>query len=126
MPARQKTVFAAEQDPPEVARRGASFKKFHRGSIRPASSFVIVDGTWSNEYEAHPLAWQRRCAPVKAKAPHGCSDGDVSLLRWVTRLQSLRARWGTSRPSRQGGAFHAGTVNESTTQELISAAEHHD
>ena len=65
----KKTVFASEQDRPDVARRRARWKK-HQGKLDPAR-LVFVDETWAKTNMTRSHGWSARGRPLKATAPHG-------------------------------------------------------
>src|ERR1700722_4215050 len=77
----KKTLIAAEQDRPDVARRRAHWTKYRK---RIASSrLVFIDETWTKTNMAPLRGWAPRGQRIKAKVPHG---------RWqtMTFLAALR------------------------------------
>lgn len=64
-----KSLFAQEQDRPDVARRRAQWKKY-QGRIDPAR-LVFIDETWARDTMAPLRGWCRRGQRLKAKAPFG-------------------------------------------------------
>lgn len=77
----KKTLIAAEQDRPDVARRRAQWTKY-RKRIDP-SRLVFIDETWTKTNMAPLRGWAPRGQRLKAKVPHG---------RWhtMTFLAALR------------------------------------
>src|ERR1700690_290323 len=77
----KKTLIAAEQDRPDVARRRAHLTKY-RERIDP-SRLVFIDETWTKTNMAPLRGWAPRGQRIKAKVPHG---------RWqtMTFLAALR------------------------------------
>ncbi|WP_173934174.1 IS630 family transposase [Chelativorans sp. Marseille-P2723] len=78
---KKKTLIAAEQDRPDVARRRAQWKAY-QGRIDP-SRLVFIDETWTKTNMAPLRGWAARGARLKAKVPH---------RRWktMTFLAALR------------------------------------
>jgi putative transposase len=78
----KKTLIAAEQDRPDVARRRAQWKKY-QDRIDP-SRLVFIDETWTRTNMAPLRGWAPRGARLEAKVPHG---------RWktMTFLAALRS-----------------------------------
>ncbi|TIO05219.1 MAG: IS630 family transposase [Mesorhizobium sp.] len=64
----KKTLIAAEQDRPDVARRRAQWKA-HQGRIAP-SRLVFIDETWTKTNMAPLRGWAPRGQRLKAKVPH--------------------------------------------------------
>lgn len=77
----KKTLIAAEQDRPDVARRRAQWTRY-RQRIDP-SRLVFIDETWTKTNMAPLRGWAPRGQRLKAKVPHG---------RWqtMTFLAALR------------------------------------
>jgi putative transposase len=65
----KKTLIAAEQDRPDVARRRAQWTKY-RERIDPAR-LVFIDETWTKTNMAPLRGWASRGQRLKAKVPHG-------------------------------------------------------
>ena len=65
----KKTVFAIEQDRPDVARRRARWKKY-QARLDPAR-LVFIDETWAKTNMIRSHGWCARGRPLNAKAPHG-------------------------------------------------------
>ena len=65
----KKTLFAAEQDRPDVARRRLRWKKY-QARIDP-SRLVFIDETWAKTNMTRTRGWRRRGKPLVAKVPHG-------------------------------------------------------
>jgi len=65
----KKTLFAAEQDRPDVAPRRLRWKK-HQARIDP-SRLVFIDETWAKTNTTRTRGWRRRKKPLVAKVPHG-------------------------------------------------------
>ncbi|TPI29152.1 IS630 family transposase [Mesorhizobium sp. B3-2-1] len=65
----KKTLIAAEQDRPDVARRRAQWTKY-RGRIDPAR-LVFIDETWTKTNMAPLRGWAPVGQRIKAKVPHG-------------------------------------------------------
>ena len=65
----KKTLIAAEQDRPDVARRRAQWTKY-RERIDP-SRLVFIDETWTKTNMAPLRGWAPRGQRIKAKVPHG-------------------------------------------------------
>ena len=86
--ASKKTVFATEQDRPDIARRRAWWKR-HQLKIDPAC-LVFIDETWAKTNMARTHGWWRRGVPLRAQVPHG-------HWRTMTFLAALRTT-GSSRP----------------------------
>jgi transposase len=66
---RKKTLFAVEQDRPDVARRRVQWKKY-QGRIDP-TRLVFIDETWAKTNMTRTRGWQARGKPLVAKVPHG-------------------------------------------------------
>src|SRR5207245_4435906 len=79
--ASKKTVFATEQDRPDIARRRAWWKR-HQLKIDPAR-LVFIDETWAKTNMARTHGWWRRGSPLRAQVPHG-------HWRTMTFLAALR------------------------------------
>lgn len=79
--AQKKTLIAAEQDRPDVARRRAQWLKY-RNRIDP-SRLVFIDETWTKTNMAPLYGWAPCGQRLRAKAPH---------RRWktMTFLAALR------------------------------------
>jgi putative transposase len=77
----KKTLIAAEQDRPDVARRRAQWTKY-RGRV-DLSRLVFIDETWTKTNMAPLRGWAPLGQRIKAKVPHG---------RWktMTFLAALR------------------------------------
>jgi putative transposase len=67
--AQKKTLIAAEQARPDVARRRAQWKRV-QGRIDPAR-LVFIDETWTKTNMAPLRGWAPRGARLKAAVPHG-------------------------------------------------------
>jgi putative transposase len=67
--AQQKTLIAAEQSRPDVARRRTQWRKY-RGRIDPAR-LVFIDETWTKTNMAPLRGWAPRGQRIKASVPHG-------------------------------------------------------
>ena len=67
--ASKKTLFAAEQDRPDVARHRARWRKIQPG-LDP-KRLVFIDETWAKTNMTRTHGWTRRGAPLLAKVPHG-------------------------------------------------------
>jgi putative transposase len=65
----KKTLIAAEQDRPDVARRRAQWTMY-QGRIDP-SRLVFIDETWTKTNMAPLRGWAPRGQRIKAKVPHG-------------------------------------------------------
>ena len=65
----KKTLIAAEQDRPDVARRRAQWAKY-QDRIDP-SRLVFIDETWTKTNMAPLRGWAPRGQRLKAKVPHG-------------------------------------------------------
>lgn len=72
----KKTLFATEQDRPDVARKRARWKA-HQGKLDPAR-LVFIDETpegqiqiWAKTNMTRLRGWCARGQPLNAKAPHG-------------------------------------------------------
>ena len=65
----KKTVFATEQDRPDIARRRAWWKR-HQLKIDPAR-LVFIDETWAKTNMTRTHGWWRRGSPLRAQVPHG-------------------------------------------------------
>ena len=65
----KKTVYASEQDRPDVARRRAWWKR-HQGKIDP-TRLVFIDETWAKTNMIRTRGWCARGKPLLAKAPYG-------------------------------------------------------
>ena len=79
--ASKKTVFATEQDRPDIARRRAWWKR-HQLKIDPAR-LVFIDETWAKTNMTRTHGWWRRGSPLRAQVPHG-------HWRTMTFLAALR------------------------------------
>jgi len=79
--ASKKTLFATEQDRPDVARRRAQWKKY-QGRLDPAR-LVFIDETWAKTNMTRLCGWAPRGRKLLAKVPQG---------RWrtLTFLAALR------------------------------------
>ncbi len=67
--ASKKTLFATEQDRPDVARRRARWKT-HQGKLDPAR-LVFIDETWAKTNMTRLRGWAPRGRKLLAKAPQG-------------------------------------------------------
>ena len=65
----KKTLFAVEQDRPDVARRRVRWKKY-QGRVDP-TRLVFIDETWAKTNMTRTRGWCRRGKPLVAKVPHG-------------------------------------------------------
>jgi transposase len=79
--ASKKTLFATEQDRPDVARRRAQWKKY-QGLLDPAR-LVFIDETWAKTNMTRLRGWTPRGHKLLAKAPQG-------HWRTLTFLAALR------------------------------------
>src|SRR5665213_1992677 len=79
--ASKKTLFATEQDRPDVARRRARWQKY-QGKLDPAR-LVFIDETWAKTNMTRLRGWAPRGRKLLAKVPYG---------RWrtLTFLAALR------------------------------------
>ena len=77
----KKTLFAIEQDRPDVARRRVRWKKY-QDRIDP-TRLVFIDETWAKTNMTRARGWQRRGKPLVGKVPHG-------HWRTMTFLAALR------------------------------------
>jgi transposase len=77
----KKSLFAAEQDRPDVARRRRRWKE-HQGRLDP-SRLVFIDETWAKTNMTRRRGWRACGSRLVAKVPHG---------RWhtLTFLAALR------------------------------------
>ena len=67
--ASKKTLFAAEQDRPKIARRRAQWKKY-QGRLDP-TRLVFIDETWAKTNMTPLRGWSKRGSKLIAKAPFG-------------------------------------------------------
>jgi transposase len=65
----KKTLFATEQDRPDVARRRAQWKKY-QGRLDPAR-LVFIDETWAKTNMTRLCGWAPRGRKLLAKVPQG-------------------------------------------------------
>lgn len=65
----KKSLFAKEQDRPDVARRREQWRKY-QGRVDP-ERLVFIDETWAKSNMAPLRGWGPRGARLKAKAPFG-------------------------------------------------------
>lgn len=65
----KKTLIAAEQDRPDVARRRAQWTKYRKRI--DAARLVFIDETWTKTNMAPLRGWAPRGQRIKAKVPHG-------------------------------------------------------
>jgi transposase len=79
--ASKKTLFATEQDRPDVARRRARWKKY-QNRLDPAR-LVFIDETWAKTNMTRLCGWAPRGRKLLAKAPQG-------HWRTLTFLAALR------------------------------------
>jgi transposase len=77
----KKTLFATEQDRPDVARRRARWKAY-QGRLDPAR-LVFIDETWAKTNMTRLRGWAPRGNRLLAKVPHG-------HWRTLTFLAALR------------------------------------
>ena len=77
----KKSLFASEQDRPDVARRRARWQQ-HQGRLDP-KRLVFIDETWAKTNMTRRRGWSPRGKRLVAKVPHG---------RWrtLTFLGALR------------------------------------
>ena len=80
--ASKKTLFATEQDRPDVARKRARWKA-HQGKLDPAR-LVFLDETSAKTNMTRLRGWCTRGQPLHAKMPHG-------YWQTLTFLAALRA-----------------------------------
>ena len=67
--ASKKTLFASEQDRPDVARKRRRWKA-HQGNLDP-TRLVFIDETWAKTNMTRLHGWAPRGRKLKAKVPHG-------------------------------------------------------
>jgi len=67
--ASKKTLFAAEQDRPDVARKRRFWKKY-QGRLAP-ERLVFLDETWAKTNMTRTRGWSPQGQPLLAKVPHG-------------------------------------------------------
>jgi transposase len=79
--ASKKTLFATEQDRPDVARRRRRWKAY-QGRLDPAR-LVFIDETWAKTNMTRLCGWAPRGRKLMAKVPHG-------HWRTLTFLAALR------------------------------------
>jgi transposase len=79
--ASKKTLFATEQDRPDVARRRARWKAY-QGRLDPAR-LVFIDETWAKTNMTRLRGWAQRGDRLLSKVPHG-------HWRTLTFLAALR------------------------------------
>src|SRR4051794_33986147 len=79
--ASKKTLFATEQDRPDVARRRAQWKKY-QNRLDPAR-LVFIDETWAKTNMTRLCGWAPRGGKLLAKVPQ-------SHWRTLTFLAALR------------------------------------
>jgi transposase len=79
--ASKKTLFATEQDRPDVARRRAQWKKY-QNRLDPAR-LVFIDETWAKTNMTRLCGWAPRGRKLLAKVPQG-------HWRTLTFLAALR------------------------------------
>jgi transposase len=79
--ASKKTLFATEQDRPDVARRRVRWKKY-QGRLDPAR-LVFIDETWAKTNMTRLYGWAPRGHKLLAKVPQG-------HWRTLTFLAALR------------------------------------
>jgi len=79
--ASKKTLFAAEQDRPDVARKRRRWKR-HQGRLDPAR-LVFIDETWAKTNMTRLRGWAPRGRKLLAKVPQG-------HWRTLTFLAALR------------------------------------
>ena len=79
--ASKKTLFASEQDRPDVARKRLRWKT-HQGKLDP-TRLVFIDETWAKTNMTRLRGWAPRGRKLLAKAPHG-------HWRTLTFLAALR------------------------------------
>ena len=65
----KKTLFAAEQDRPDVARRRVRWRKY-QDRIDP-KRLVFIDETWAKTNMTRTRGWNACGKPLVAKVPHG-------------------------------------------------------
>lgn len=65
----KKTLIAAEQDRPDIARRRTQWARY-QGRIDP-SRLVFIDETWTKTNMAPLRGWAPRGARLKGRVPHG-------------------------------------------------------
>jgi transposase len=79
--ASKKTLFATEQDRPDVARRRRRWKTY-QGRLDPAR-LIFIDETWAKTNMTRLCGWAPRGRKLVAKVPHG-------HWRTLTFLAALR------------------------------------
>ena len=65
----KKTIFASEQDRPDVAYRRKQWKKYQK-RLDPAR-LVFIDETWAKTNMTPTHGWSKKGKPLLAKAPGG-------------------------------------------------------
>src|ERR1700731_269946 len=90
--ASKKTLFAGEQDRPDVARRRTLWKKIQL-RLDPRR-LVFIDETWAKTNMTRAHGWNRRGEALIAKAPQGSLENDDIPRRLAMRRNhgALRAR----------------------------------
>src|SRR5262245_62644210 len=84
--ASKKTLFATEQDRPDVARRRAQWKKY-QDRLDPAR-LVFIDETWAKTNMTRLRGWAPRGRKLLDKVPQGHWRTLTFLDRKSTRLNS--------------------------------------
>jgi transposase len=78
--ASKKTLFATEQDRPDVTRRRAQWKKY-QGRLDPAR-LVFIDETWAKTNMTRLCGWAPRGRKLLAKVPQGRWRTLTFLAAW--------------------------------------------
>jgi hypothetical protein len=65
----KKTLFAAEQDRPDVARKRRFWKKYQ--DRLAAERLVFLDETWAKTNMTRTRGWSPQGTPLLEKVPHG-------------------------------------------------------
>lgn len=107
----KKTVFATEQNRPDVARRRDWWKR-HQSKI-DASRLVFIDETWAKTNMARTHGWWRRGVPLKAHVPHG-------HWRTMTFIAALRCD-GITAPCVLDGPINGASFRAYIEQMLVPA-----
>jgi len=104
------TVFASEQDRPDIARRRTQWKKYQK-RVSP-ERLVFIDETWAKTNMTPTHGWCRKGRPLRARAPGGhwktmtfiaalrhdritapcVFDGPINAARFLARVRQFLAR----------------------------------
>jgi transposase len=111
----KKSLFAAEQDRPDVARRRRRWKE-HQGRLDPRR-LVFIDETWAKTNMTRRRGWCARGSRLVAKVPYGG-------WRTLTFLAALRCdRVQIGRIARQEEQFGAGGADQASDGLAFVAAQ---